>query len=90
MSRARRLGMVLAVVLLVPGAVPPPARAGEFSAAYQASLRRTVELRRQRRLARAEPPVGTIVPWPVPPALIIRQTPEVHDEIRGLLRVLRR
>ena len=48
-----------------------------------------MELRRQRRLAQAERPVGTIVPWPAPPALIIRQTPEVHDEIRGLLRVLR-
>jgi hypothetical protein len=35
-------------------------------------------------------PVGTVAPWPVPPVLIIRQTPEVHDELRGLLRVLRR
>jgi hypothetical protein len=89
MSRVRRLGPALAVVLLTSATDPPPASAGEFSAAYQASLRRTVELRRQRRLDRAEPPVGTIVPWPAPPTLIIRQTPEVHDEIRGLLRVLR-
>lgn len=90
MSCVRRLGLVLAVVLLVPTPALPPAGAGEFSAAYQASLRRTVELRRQRRMARADRPVGTIVTWPAPPTLIIRQTPEVHDEIRDLLRVLRR
>jgi hypothetical protein len=89
MSRARRPVLVLAVVLLMLSAVLPAARAGEFSAAYQASLRRTVELRRQRRMTQADRPVGTIVPWPAPPALIIRQTPEVHDEIRGLLRMLR-
>ena len=27
-------------------------------------------------------PVGAIVPWPMPPALIIRQTPEVHERGR--------
>jgi hypothetical protein len=90
MTRFLRPGPVLAVVLLVSGLGPFPARAGEFSAAYRESLRRTVELRRQREQARAERAVGTIVPWPAPPALIIRQTPEVHDEIRGLLRALRR
>jgi hypothetical protein len=90
MSHSRRLVVVLAVVLPMPAVVVPPTRAGEFSAAYQASLRRTVELRRQRRMGRAERPVGAIVPWPVPPALIIRQTPEVHDEIGDLLRALRR
>ena len=35
-------------------------------------------------------PVGAIVPWPMPPALIIRQTPQVHDEVGSLLDVLRR
>jgi hypothetical protein len=90
MSRVRRLGLALAVVLVVSGGGGPPAHAGEFSAAYQASLRRTVELRRQRRLVQTDRPVGTIVPWPAPPALIIRQTSEVHDEIRGLLQMLRR
>ena len=80
----------LAVVLLGPAIVPPPAPAGEFSAAYRADLRRTAELRRQRRASRVPAPVGTIVPWPLPPALIIRQTPGVHDEVRGLLRALRR
>jgi hypothetical protein len=54
-----RLG--LAVVLLGVAA-PPPARAGEFSAAYRAGLRRTGELRRQRQVSRAARPVGTIVP----------------------------
>ncbi len=84
-SRLGRAGGLLGV-----GAAPPPARAGEFSAAYRASLRRTAELRRQRQASRAARPVGTIIPWPLPPALIIRQTPEVHDEIGGLLRMLRR
>ncbi|HEX8200787.1 MAG TPA: hypothetical protein VF590_09885 [Isosphaeraceae bacterium] len=90
MIRMLRPGPVLAVALLAAGSGPAPTPAGEFSAAYRESLRRTVELRRQRRMAQAERPVGTIVPWPSPPALIIRQTPEVHDEIRGLLRALRR
>lgn len=84
----RRPGVlaVLAIVLLGPASAPP-APAGEFSAAYRAGLRRTAELRRQRRAPR---PVGTIAPWPLPPALIIRQTPGVHDEVRGLLHALRR
>ena len=58
--------------------------------AWQGSLRRTVELRRQRQASRVARPVGTIVPWPLPPALIIRQTSEVHNEVGGLLRALRR
>jgi hypothetical protein len=79
---------LLAAVLLA--AAPPAARAGEFSAEYRAGLRRTAELRRQRRAPHAARPVGTIVAWPLPPALIIRQTPEVHGEVRGLLRAPRR
>ena len=81
-----RLG--LAAVLL--GGAAPPARAGEFSAEYRAGLRRTAELRRQWRASRATRPVGAIVPWPLPPTLIIRQTPQVHDEVGDLLRALRR
>jgi hypothetical protein len=69
---------------------PPAALASEFSAEYRAGLRRTAELRRQGRADRADRPIGAIVPWPLPPVLIIRQTPAVHDEVRGLLRVLRR
>jgi hypothetical protein len=79
----------LAVVLLGVAA-PAAARAGAFSAEYRAGLRRTAELRRQGRAAQVARPVGTIVPWPLPPALIIRQGPAVHDEVRGLLRALRR
>jgi hypothetical protein len=73
----------LAVVLLGLAAAPMAARAGEFSAEYRAGLRRTAELRRQWRASRASRPVGTIAAWPVPPALIIRQTPAAHDEVRG-------
>jgi hypothetical protein len=29
------------------------------------------------------------VPYPFPPALIIRQTPEAHDEVRAFLNMLR-
>jgi hypothetical protein len=65
------------------------ARAGEPSAAYRESLRRTLELRRQRQRLREAQPVGQIFMYPMPPSLIIRHTPEVHDEIRDLLRVLR-
>jgi len=67
----------------------------EFSEAYRESLRRTVEKRRELRARRrlgseASQPAGAIVPWPMPPALIIRQTREVHGEINSFLDVLRR
>jgi hypothetical protein len=71
----------------------PPRR--EFSAAYRESLRRTVEKRRELRARRQMgsadyQPIGAIVPWPMPPALIIRHTREVHGEIGSFLDVLRR
>jgi hypothetical protein len=61
---------------------------------HQESIRRTVERRRERRARRgqgtsASVPAGAIVPWPMPPVLIIRQTRETHDEINGFLRILR-
>ena len=62
----------------------------EPSAAYRESLRRTVEKRRQRRALRRQGQsyssgaVGAIVPWPMPPALIIRHTREVHGEVGAL------
>ena len=69
----------------------------EPSEAFKQSIRQTLEKRRQRRARRARGqgldearPVGAIVPWPMPPALIIRQTPEVHDEVNSLLGQLRR
>jgi hypothetical protein len=76
-----------------PDAARTPPR--EFSDAYRESLRRTVEKRRELRARRrsgsetSQPP-GAIVPWPMPPALIIRHTPEVHGEIGNFLDVLRR
>jgi hypothetical protein len=69
----------------------------EPSEARKEEIRKTVEQRRQRRARRAQArgsedlrPVGAIVPWPMPPALIIRQTPQVHDEVGSLLGGLRR
>jgi hypothetical protein len=88
MSRRRLVALALAVAFL-GDAAPPPARSGEPSPEYRAGLRRTLELRRQRRRRDAAQPVGLIVPFPLPPSLIIRQTPEVHDEISDLLFLLR-
>ncbi len=73
---------------------PPPTRR-EFSEAYRESLRRTVEKRRELRARRqmvseASQLPGAIFAWPMPPALIIRQTPDVHGEIGSFLDVLRR
>src|SRR5262249_30100427 len=68
----------------------------EPSAAYRESLRQTVERRRQRKARRQQVSgdqagaVGAIRPWPMPPALIIRQTREVHGEVDSLLYGLRR
>jgi hypothetical protein len=78
------------------GADRAPRGASEPSAAYQESMRRTVEKRRQRRARRqqnagdATGAVGAIVPWPMPPALIIRHTAQVHGEVDSLLYGLRR
>jgi hypothetical protein len=77
-------------------AVPEPGGRGEPSAAYQESVRQTVERRRERRARRqqnagnSDLAVGAIVPWPMPPALIIRHTREVHGEVDSLLYGLRR
>ena len=84
-----------------PGAADPRARnrAGaarprnEPSEAYRQSIRRTLELRRQRPRQSGQGtsgPVGGIVPWPMPPALVIRHTPRVHDEIESFLGLLRK
>jgi hypothetical protein len=77
---------------------PQNQKGTEPSPEYRESLRRTVERRRQRRAGLAQQQqsstapgaVGAIVPWPMPPALIIRQTPDVHDEIGAFLTLLRR
>ncbi|MFO0950318.1 MAG: hypothetical protein U0835_04050 [Isosphaeraceae bacterium] len=65
------------------------AQAGDPSPAYQAELRRTLELRRQRRRVEPRPPIGVIQTYPMPPALIIRHTRETHDEIGAFLDLLR-
>jgi hypothetical protein len=69
----------------------------EPSPAYRDSLRKTLEKRRQRRARLAQGqgldgarPIGAIVPWPMPPALIIRHTPEVHGEVDSLVGRLRK
>jgi hypothetical protein len=67
-----------------------PALAGDPSPAYREGLKRTAELRKVRRVARPGQPVGLIVPYPMPPALVIRHTAESHDEIQALLDALRR
>ena len=84
---SRHVGMPLALVF---GAFPCVSYAAEPSPEYRAALRRTAELRKQRRQDRTARPPGVIVAYPLPPALIIRHTPEVHDEVRGLLDLLRR
>jgi hypothetical protein len=100
-AQANRRG-ASATTAEVPG--PPKAQAGdaalaparrEFSEAYRESLRRTVEKNRQLRARRrsgseATGLPGAIVPWPMPPALIIRQTREVHGEISSFLDVIKR
>jgi hypothetical protein len=80
-----------------PGRAPTQPR-DEPSAAYRESLRRTVERRRQRRARRgqqqepgaASGAIGAIVPWPMPAALIIRHTPDVHGEVGSFVDGLRR
>lgn len=84
-----------------PGKTQAPAKAveprREPSAAYKESLRKTLEKRRQRRAQRAQAqgvvdpqPIGAIVLWPMPPALIVRHTPEVHGEVSSLLGQIQR
>jgi hypothetical protein len=75
---------------LALGEIHSTVSAVEPSPEYRAGLKRTAALRKQRRRDATAQPVGVIVPYPFPPALIIRHTPEVHDEVRGLLDLLRR
>ncbi len=88
MSSLSRLTLAFLATLIV--AESTSAHAGEPSPEYRAVLRRTLELRKGRRGIRAAAPVGKIVPYPLPPSLIIRHTREVHGEIESLLGLLRR
>jgi hypothetical protein len=83
------LGIVAIALVWSPWLGSRPARAQEWSAEYRESLRRTIERRKERSRLVGSRGVGSIVPYPMPPALIIRQTPETHDEIRALLFLLR-
>jgi hypothetical protein len=81
--------LLLGVFLISQG--PCLAQKGGPSPAFRAELQKTLEKKRQRRARRGESRApNAIVPWPMPPALIIRATPEVHDEVEGLLKALRR
>jgi hypothetical protein len=83
----KRLAL-LVILPVVLALAAPEARSQEPSEAFRESIRRTIELRKQRRRM-GRPAVGRIEFYPMPPALIIRQTPEVHDEIGALLDLLR-
>lgn len=88
MSARRYRAAALIAILATAPVGGPAAKAGEPSEEYKAGLRRTLELRKQRRGA-ARAAAGAIQPYPMPPALIIRQTRENHDEIGALLGLLR-
>jgi len=90
MSSLDRWPLALLASLAVVQATSTLSRADEPSAEYRAVLRRTLELRKERRGNRDTAPVGRIVPYPMPPTLIIRHTREVHGEVESLLRLLRR
>ncbi len=85
-----RLTLAFLTSLSIAAATSTSTHADEPSAEYRAVLRRTLELRKERKGNRATAPVGKIVPYPMPPTLIIRHTREVHGEVESLLRLLRR
>jgi hypothetical protein len=90
MCPVRRRVVLALVILSLVGPNAARVNAAEPSPRFRDELRRTVEKRKERRRAQASQPVGTIVPYPFPPALVIRHTREVHDEIGSLLDALRR
>jgi hypothetical protein len=86
-----RLAVAFLAALLLPWARPCVAQQGGPSPAYKAELRKTLEQRRQRRARQGGSPApNSIVPWPMPPSLIIRATPDIHDEVQSLFWLLRR
>lgn len=90
MSSHSRRTLVFLASLGVAEAMSTSTHADEPSAEYRAVLRRTIELRRGRREIRSATAVGKILPYPMPPSLIIRHTREVHGDIENLLGLLRR
>lgn len=89
MAGKGRFGLAATIAALGLLLESSPTRAADSSPAYRAELRRTAELRKQRRRDRARPP-GAIAAYPFPRALIIRHSPEVHNDIEALLDLLRR
>ena len=89
MTTHRRLWLGLIIAAVLAWSVAPDATADEPSEEYKQGLRKTLERRRQRRQAGATRADGMIVPYPMPPALIVRQTPETHDEIQVFLNLFR-
>jgi hypothetical protein len=87
MRKSRWVCLIMAAVLATP--IVASSTAGEPSEEYKAGLRKTLERRKQRRMAGPGQADGLIVPYPMPPALIVRQTRENHDEIQSLLDMLR-
>jgi hypothetical protein len=96
MPRIRSLiALTLTAAVLVTGASvaipstfaqdPPNAGAGQNKGKDAANNKKKAA----RRRPRGNGAVGVIVPYPMPPVLIIRQTPEAHDEIQALLNMLR-
>ena len=82
--------LVLIASLIVAESTSASSHADEPSAEYRAVLRRTLENRKGRRENRGAAPTGKIMPYPMPPSLIIRHTREVHGDIGNLLGLLRR
>jgi hypothetical protein len=86
-----RVAVAFLAALLLPCTRPCLAQKGGPSPAYKAELRKTLEQRRQRRARGGNSPAtNSIVPWLMPPTLIIRATPEVHNEVQSLFWLLRR
>ena len=97
MLRTRRWTVAAAMALVLTGVEPAmsvlaqgPAGQGKGQAAPpRGGANKKKPPAPPRRRPRAVAPVGQIEMWPMPPALIIRQTPEAHGEINSLLRMLR-
>ncbi len=68
---------------------PEPTVADAPSPAYHAAWKRTLPMRRSRRQDRTRRAIGTIRMYPMPPALIVRHTPEMQEEVRAVLDLLR-
>jgi hypothetical protein len=86
-----RVAVAFLAALLMSCPRPCLAQKGGPSPAFKAELQKTLEKRRQRRARLgASPAPNSILPWLMPPALIIRATPDVHDEVQSLFWLLRR